>query len=349
MQCPLCAKEVDDLTEGLCTQCASERKPFLTVPDVVDVVRCAHCGRLQRTGGWVVVPQDAEEVVAIALPHEIDVDPALDAPDLKTQMRWEDPRNGVASVQLQGNFRGHNVERAGQARIRLKTTACHDCSREYGGYFEAIIQVRAAEDRVLEVEGDRVMDRIQKALDSYREEQRTGAWSSKNEKVRGGWDLYMGSQEVARLVARQTAEKYGAEYAESSKLVGRRDGNDLMRFTLLIRLPPYLPGDFILLDGRPFKVLRHDGKRLIVWDLERKERTVREPKRAKQLKVIGRAQDEKDAVVVSFHDKTLQILDPTSYKTLDVAVEDDFAGRETVRVFRYDETVFVVPDDASAR
>jgi nonsense-mediated mRNA decay protein 3 len=344
MQCPLCGREVGELPAGLCDRCASERKPFLDAPDVVDIMRCAHCGRVERAGGWKPAPEDETALVEEHLLTSVHVDPDLTDARLDRTVHWEDPRNAVADLRLTGTYRGEPVERTGQTRVRLKTTACHDCSREYGGYFEAIIQLRAASERTLDAEGEHVLVRIQRQLDAYRAQQRTGAYASKSERVRGGWDLYMGSQEVARLVARDAADAYGAEYAESSKLVGRRDGRDLLRFTLLVRLPPYLVGDFIFLDGRYYKVLAIDRKRLTLWDLEREETMQREPRRARQLKVIGTREEEREAVVVSARGADLQVLDPVTLRTVDLKVAPDFNAGQTVRVFRLEDRLFVLPD-----
>lgn len=347
MQCPLCGREVAELVSGLCSRCVSERKPFLDAPEVIDVTRCAHCEKLDRGGTFVPAPSDRDEVVRMAIPHAVDVDPTLSESQLDVDIDWEDERNAVATLRLSASFMGHPVERSGESRIRLKQTACPDCSRRYGGYFEAILQVRSDDERVLRIEGDRLLERIEAAFERYREEQRGGAYASKSERVRGGFDFYMGSQEVARLVARELADRYGAEYAESSKLVGKRDGRDLLRFTLLVRLPPYMPGDFILYDGRAYKVLHHEKRLISLWDLERGTRVQKDPKRAKQLKVIGFASDERDAVVVSYRESSLQLLDPVTLKTIDLTVEGDgFASRETVRVFRYEENLFVLPDAA---
>lgn len=347
MQCPLCGREAAELTGGLCPQCVSERKGFLHVPDVIDLVRCAHCGRQARAGGWVIVDPDRDAFLQQALPHEVDVDADLSAPQVAYTPSWEDQRNATVDVVLEGTYQGHPVRRQSVARVRLKQTACPDCSREFGGYFEAILQIRGSDDRVLDAEAPGILARVKADLDGYRADQRTGAWASKTERVRGGVDLYMGSQEVARLVARDIAERFGAEYAESSKLVGRRDGRDLVRFTLMVRLPPYRAGDFLLVDGRPCKLLRNDRKLLTLWDLERRERVQRESKRAGNLKVIGAQEEERDAVVVSFHAGRLQVLDPYSLKTVDLSVEGDYTGRETVRVFRHDENLYVVPDEGT--
>ncbi len=327
----------------MCAQCASERKPFMDAPEVVDVTTCAHCGKLERGGVWTKAAVDAEGAVEDALATDVWVDPELTAPDVQRQFAWEDEKNAMVQVRLAAEFRGHPVARERTIRVRLKTSVCQDCSRQYGGYFEAIVQIRASDEHVFKVLGEEPVRILEDSIESYREQDRAGSWVARADKVRGGFDLYVGSLETARQAAHALKERYGAEYEESGKLVGRRDGRDLYRFTLLVRLPPYLPGDFILMDDHLFRVLRFDGRRLSLWDLRRRDRIHREPKRARSLKVVGRAKDEEEAVVVSFRPGTLQLLDPVTLRTVDLAVEDDYAGKQTVPVFRHDDQLYVLP------
>lgn len=344
MQCPLCGRDVPDLAGGICDACASERKPLLTCPDVVDVTRCAHCGRLLKGGTWASAPAEVDPLVRDAVRAEIDLDPELSHIELEQDLHWQDERNAMAHLRLRASFRGHAVERSASFKVRLKRSACPDCSREFGGYFEAILQVRGSDERVLRAETDRVLRFLHEHIDRHRDAQKTGAWISKSEPVRGGGvDLYLGSLDVARQAAHALADRYGAEYAESGKLVGRRDGRDLVRFTLLVRLPAYLPGDFIQADGRVYKVLRRERRRLTLWDLDRREQVTREPRRLHDVRVIGRASDESEAVVVSFHPGRLQVLDPATLRTVDLDAQEDYRGQETVHVFRHEDRLYVLP------
>lgn len=348
MQCPLCGNDVLDLRHGLCPSCGAAKRPFLETPDIVDVTRCSHCGRLERRGTWMLAPGDDETVSRLALDEAVDIDPDLAAPQLRSEFRWEDPKNAVVQVRLEGQYLEHPVEREAEVRIRLKIGSCNDCSRKYGGYFEAIVQVRGSDERVLRDRSDSILAQITKDVERYRLEHRTGAYISRSDRVKGGFDLYFGNQEIARLVARNLADKFGAEYAESAKLVGRKDGADLFRFTLLVRLPAYLPGDFIALEERPYKVMRIDRKRLTLWDLERRERIQKETRFFKKLKVIGRIEDEQEAVVVSRFSDRLQILDPKTYQTVDVPVKPDEPIADTVRVFRHEDVTYLIPTPDSS-
>lgn len=344
MQCPVCGREVADLREGMCPRCLSQRKAFLRVPDLLTITRCAHCGRIQHAKQWDPSSDADDETLARretqAAAH---LDPDLHEAQLGITIHWEDARNAMATLRLEGRYADEPVERTAQSRLRLLASACPECSRQFGGYFEAILQVRADHAEVLQKVREGALDFLGRRLETYQDEQRTGAWLSRAEDVRGGFDLYVGSLEVARLLAHELADRYGASYAESHKLMGKKDGRDVYRFTLLVRLPPYLAGDFILMDGRLYKVLDLGKKLLAAWDFERGQRIQREPKRARTLKVVGRARDEKDAVVVSYHDGTLQVLDPDTYRTVDLDVQGDFAQRETVRVFRHEDRLYVVP------
>lgn len=348
MECPSCGREVEQLEGGLCTRCVSEREAFLVVPDVLDVVRCAHCGRLDNEGTWVEAPKELRDAARHALQVRIEVEPPLVDAELQIAFDWEDGRNATARTALEGRYGEHRVERSGLTRVRMKQGACPDCSRRFGGYFEAIIQLRSSEEGRTSASLVRMGGWLDREMDRLGGEGRTGAYVSRAEKVRGGFDYYLGSQEIARIVGRGLSEHWGAQYQESIKLVGRRDGADLYRVTILVRLPPYAPGDFVEIEGRPFKVLGFERKTLLLWDLERRARVRREPKRLGRIRVIGGPEEERPAVVVSRHLQTTQILDPVTLHTVDLEAPEVPPGTEQVRVLRWNDRVYVVPEEARA-
>lgn len=348
MNCPLCGRDVPDLLDGLCPTCASERKTFLSVPDVLDVVRCAHCGRVRKGSVWVEAPNGNDGAARQALRDAVGLDQGLAVSAVDLDLNWEDERNATAKVRVEGTWEGQPAQRAAATRLRIKTSACPDCSRRFGGYFEAILQLRTTDVRPRAEALERMGASIEEELGRLADQGRKGAYFSRTDKVRGGLDYYVGSQEIARILGHSLADRGGAEYGESSKLVGRKDGADLYRVTILVRLPPYGPGDFVSLDGQPFKLLSFERKLMALWDLERGERVRREPKRFRSVSLIGTEADEKEAVVVSRHGTRLQLLDPDSLKTLDLDVPQVEEGVAAVRIFRFEGRVFVVPSQARA-
>lgn len=343
MQCPTCGRTVEFLLDGSCAVCASQRLPLLEAPEVVDAVLCAHCGRLESGATWRPVPKDRDAQPTEVVRPKLRADPRMEGATWAFNPAWEDERNGILDVRLSGRLAGEPVERARAVRFRFKTGACPDCSREMGGYFEAIIQVRGAPGADLEGQLPLVEDAIVRRVASLRAEQRPNSFIQKTERRRHGNDYYIGNKEEARQIAKELADLSGAETAESTKLVGRRDGRDLYRWTHLVRLPAFGRGDFVLVDGSPFKVLQFDRKQLQLLDLVRQVRVRRDRGRT-ELKVIGRSSDEKPAVVVSRSGGQAQVLDPVTLRTVDVPGASVPTGRGEVPVFRFEDTLYVVAE-----
>jgi nonsense-mediated mRNA decay protein 3 len=342
MQCPVCGRDVENLLDGSCAQCASERLPFVTLPPVLDAVVCAHCGRLQSGSSWRPLAKDQNLRVEQIIRDYLQLDPLVRAPEWAFADTWEDHRNVTVQVTMKGSLEKIPVERTVGTRIRMKNGACPDCSREMGGYFEAIVQVRGSPGTDLERLLPKIEHELIERLDTYKEEGRPNSFIGKVEKMKHGTDYYFGSKEASRQLAQEIAELYGADTEESMKLVGRKDGRDLTRTTHLVRLPPYARGDFLLVDGVLCKLLAFDRRHLQVLDLVRHVKVRRDLSRL-EFKVVGRAYEQANAVIVSRGAAHVQVLDPVSFKTVDVPQTDvpKDAG-ETVPVFRYEEILYVV-------
>lgn len=345
MECPVCGRTTDNLVGGRCAVCRSQQEPFLDMPEVLDVTTCAHCGKLQRGTGWAEVRGDPKGAALMALQAAVELEPGLVDAQTEHELRWEDAKNATATTRLAASYEGNPVERSAETRLRMKTGVCQDCSRRFGGYFEAIVQLRTSEASAPRDTIERMSTWLDREVGRLSQEGRRGAFFSRQEKVRGGYDYFVGSHEIARILGRSLADHWGAEYGESTKLVGRREGADLYRVTILVRLPKYAPGDFVQVDGRAYKVLTFDKRLVILWDLERGERVRREYKRLRSVRRIGSPGDEYEAVIVSRHRTSIQLLHPVTLQTLDVEAQAPDQA-QSVRIFRWNEETFVLPAEA---
>lgn len=341
MQCPDCGREVDDLVDGSCARCAADRLDIVKVPESVPVVRCVHCGRYEETADWSQPSDDRERDLLERVQRVIQVPADLREVELGLAPHWQDERHLRVRVDVSGSFHGEEVAGEAETVAHVRNGACGDCSRRHGGYFEAIIQVRGHEDRPL-TDLDDMEAQVRDELD--RLGGRDGAFFSKIDRVRGGLDFYVGSTEVARVLSRELVNKWGASHQETAKLVGRTsDGRDMFRVTMLVRLPPYGRGDFVRLDGELCKVLDVARKTLRLLSLEDWTISRQEPGRADEVKLVGSRDEEQTAVVVSQTEQEVQILDPSSYRTLDVRIPRPLNLAESTRVFRHDDRVWIVP------
>lgn len=344
MQCPNCGRETTELLDGFCPTCAAERLSLIQAPEVMDATECAHCRRQLIGAAWRAGGRTRDDRLEAALREATRIDARLERVSWKLTPRWEDERNALVSLELSGAIREVVVRRTFQTRVRFATTACPDCSREMGGYFEAILQVRGDDGTDLERFLPTVERQVESRIATFRAEGRPNAFVSKVERTRHGTDYYLGSKEVARILTSELAEGHGAAREESTKLVGRKDGRDLVRSTYLVRLPAYSRGDFLLVEGAPCKLLSFDRRSFVALDLRRQERIRRELHRVGPIKVIGRAQDQRDAVIVSRGGRHAQVLDPITYKTLDVPISSVSSDANSVPVFRWEDVLYIIRD-----
>ena len=98
---------------------------------------------------------------------------------------------------------------------------------------------------------------------------KTSGTISKKKKVPNGWDFYLSSNRFTIDLGRQLHKQLGGELKITRKLFSqhKRTSKLLYRMTVLLRMPPFLVGDFILRDGQPLKITAI-GKKVFAANLE---------------------------------------------------------------------------------
>ncbi|HOV52131.1 MAG TPA: NMD3-related protein, partial [Methanothrix sp.] len=133
--------------------------------------------------------------------------------------------------------------------------------------------------------------------------------------VKGGLDIVLGSTQLGRHMARAIYERFGGRLLESCKLVGKKDGRDVYRSTLLVRLPRLKRGDIVSFRGSFFEVTGFDGKMASITSLREGRRSSLSEEVAQAVEILGNRADAKKAIVILADDDAMEILDPDTFKT----------------------------------
>ncbi|HTX44541.1 MAG TPA: NMD3-related protein, partial [Methanocella sp.] len=219
---------------------------------------------------------------------------------------------------------------------------CETCSRMAGGYYEAILQIRAQDRfpnrkevaRCLKI-ADTVIAHAEKAGDRL-------AFVTDIQELPEGTDIYMGSTACSRQIARAIVDEFGGTVQESPKLVGEKDGKGLYRVTFAVRIPNIVPGDIVRMYGNPV-VVEKVGKRIGGTDLATGN-TTSILSEEKLEKLSDRSKAIK-TVLVSEDAGSVQILDPISYVPLTIKKPTflNKAPGEDVWVVKIADGVFLLP------
>ncbi len=234
MKCVVCGKEVED--GYLCGICTVE-KFEVAVIEPFEIVICSRCGAVKYGQKWKYVEFD-EAIEEMVFRY------ARVMEDFEVERVSIDIASRTAV--FAGRLKGDEVEFPVALNFRVKKFACPKCSRESGGYYESIVQLRADSRQLEEDEIERVKEIVEDVLSAELENER--AFLSKVEEKREGIDFYFGSRDIGRKVSRMIAKELGGKITESKKLHTRIDGRDVYRFTYLVRLPCYREGDIVAKD-----------------------------------------------------------------------------------------------------
>jgi len=312
--CPRCGKECYRLFNSVCKDCFFETFKLIELPHVLHVRICSACGAHFHRSRWEDVG-NVEDVVLKAVENALFIHNEAGDVDVYLEPREITPYIYQVRAEVDAVVREEPVHAEAETEIRIQRTACDMCSRESGGYFEAIIQIRAAGRFPTEDENKRCMAIAREAMDSMRKKGDRLAFISEVLEQKEGVDLYMGSMNASRQVCRLITSELGGSFSESPTLVGMKDGKNVYRVTFSVRLPEFSPGDVIRFRGKIIHI-KSSGKKVNGISLEDGLRFLATPEELKGAEKIGNMGDAVLTVLVSIENNAILVLDPETYETV---------------------------------
>ena len=340
MFCVKCGKE-EETFNGLCIDCFLDGKQLITLPVHIDLERCANCEEFRINGQWVKeTTATAAEDAAIPKISAID---GLRIIDVGATAEELDERNFHVTADVNGELCGRVVTATADAVVRMKNNVCRKCSRQLGNYYEATLQIRSGSKELSDLLRDEtvryVRDRIENISSMNRQ-----IFLTKVEEVQGGVDMLLSSISLAKSLAKELSDTYGAETKESSKLVGKTtDGSDMYRMTYLVRMPEYHLNDVVIFEENVYKlsgITKGGGKLTRLGDFH--VSSIRRSQMA-DIKVHTPNDRLMEATVISRSAGEVQILHPINYSTVDIRIPGDADTGDSVKVADIDGTLFFVP------
>ncbi len=343
--CPRCGKETEQ--EGLCQACFLEKYVVFELPQVIEVTICVKCPSYKVGERWVATKIPAYEELARKAAYKnikllLKINKEVKEPAVTITSDFVNPNILKAHVTVEGAIEHRPVKTEADVEVRIHKETCDVCSRIAGGYYEAIIQIRAQGrfptkkevQRALKL-ADNVMARAEKAGDRL-------AFVSDVFDLPEGTDIYLGSTTSARQIARAIVDDMGGTIIEAPKLVGEKNGKGLYRITFAVRLPDIVPGDIVRMH-RSLVLVEKVGRRISGTDLSSGFSTSIEADEAPEK--VANASQGTSTVLVSEDAGSVQILDPDTYVPLTLKKPAFLSKKpgEDVRVIKTKDGVFLLP------
>ncbi len=326
MKCASCGRESE---YSVCGRCLAEKVKVVEIPSVIEILACSRCGRYKldkwrRVGLSDAVSHNLSKTVSF---HEDFWIESVEFHPVGDEI-------GRYRIEVSGKLRDYAYSHSDSFEVRVKKIACKKCSMQAGGYYEAVIQIRADKREISDNELESILGLIYR--ETEREDTNPKAFISKLVEKKEGVDVYIGDKKLAQKITRQLTKIFGAELKESISIAGREDGRDLYRFTYLVRLPHYQKGD-VVKDGEAIALVLNAEKKKAVDVYSGKGINLKSPS------VIAKRDRLKTTYVLNVDRDVMEILDPESYESISVKKPDfDFQPGDAVYVAKGGDDVVVI-------
>jgi nonsense-mediated mRNA decay protein 3 len=355
--CYLCGKP--SVLEGLCADCFNDGHPLIEVSTPLTLLACKKCGSIKLAEGWRKIagdgihPDDAAD-----LQIELFLERSIKILGKDVQLSLEDERkldrvthtivtvSGRSHESLAPHDEKYNVE------IRFRYGTCETCGMMSGGYYEAILQVRADGRELTDDEKNALTQTVTDiTVARYKSDDKAFISSTIDDKY--GIDFYIGSENLCKYLADEFEMQYLAERKDNYKLVGEeKGGKRKYRTTILIRLPRFTVGDFVKIDGNPCEIIAMGRNMLTCYDLKRRERFSINPRSARwrTLEFLAPMSDRREFMVTTYsYGQPVQIMDSISFEVLEVnqsIFESEIAVGEKIYALQFDEELYILPEQS---
>lgn len=222
--CPKCGKAVDRLEGKVCEDCAGKNvinAKLLTAPASIKVDLC-RCGAARSKGRWERferLDSLVDSVVKSKLKRKTGVSVIVDFDEVELKGKTHIP---VTVRAVRGDERDvKNID------FIIHPMACPECSRKFGNYFEATLQVRSKNTA-------KIIDRVEEIVKET-EENFDNAFITKIEKVKGGFDVSLGSKKQATHIVSDLKRLFDLQVVRSNSVVGQKKDKVITRATFSLK------------------------------------------------------------------------------------------------------------------
>ncbi len=341
MFCVECGTEGPLYKNGVCLACYLKTTRFSKGPAILDITTCPRCDAYKYKNTWI--QETFEEALQRHLKGAFTVAPELHNPAFQADCKEQD-RMLSCLITVSGTVGGKTVHEQHPLTVRLKKITCDVCSREAGGYYEAILQIRADQRTFTPEELERLEAQVATQVGNAQKGKRN-VYITDYEIKREGLDFFLSDKAVAQTIARRLQDQYGGEFKQSASNVGMKDSRQLYRITYLVRLPRYQPGDFLLYQRKPMRVRSIHGTKAKLQNLATWVDETVDAKTLQQATPITDSIRRKEMIVVSQTPTEVQLMDPDSYKitTIPKPKKHTFSKEKTA-VIRINDLDYLLPE-----
>jgi len=314
---------------------------FSKGPTVVDITHCPRCAAYKQKNTWVQEPFD--DILRRHIKDAFTISPELKNVTIQTQCH-EQGRILSCIVSISGYLEDQHITEQYPLTVRLKHSTCDICSREAGGYYEAIIQIRTDQRTFSKEELHTLRTTVETMVGQLQKSGKRGLFITDFEETRQGLDFFLSEKTTAFSIAKKIQEQFGGDFKQSAATAGMKDSKQIYRMTYLVRIPAYRNGDFFSVDNTFFIIVSLHEQKVRAVELSTWTEKVIDGKDIQPSKIYGGTELEREMIVVSQSKNEIQLMDPKTYATVEIQKPKPISiTTPMMKTVKLDDYLFLVP------
>ena len=349
-------EDIADIQDAICPKCGGPSKAgdicgacrvsdieWFTYEPRVIITRCPQCDALYDHKAWVDDTRDREELEYEATTRAVRFYRDSERPEIAISIFENSTNRTFATVDLSCILYGVSCAQTVKIEIIWKAEACTRCTRQFGNYYEGIVQLRADGRKATPAEQEEARKIAIATEQALHEEGDRLSFIANMENTREGLDITVGSKVIGEQISRDIVKKMGGRYSFHPTLIGEKEGKKLYRVTYSVRLMKFPKGSIIRIKHTYAEIIGGEGKTFTYLDLKTGlTKTVAD---TTPTELIGSIADAKSYMVVYTDAGIVGIMDEDSGETKEVraiSYKDIIVG-EQIRVITDKQTSIFLP------
>ena len=311
MFCVECGKEGPIFREGSCLDCYLKTHKFSKGPGEIDLPICSHCSSYKYKNTWT--SDLFGEVIKRVIKNNFQISKELKKVDINTECK--ETKEGMdCRVFISGYLDDFEISEEHELIVRMKKTVCDVCSKRFGGYHEAIIQIRAYKRKISKDRLKDIISKVELLVENLHNKGNRNLFITDIEEEHGGIDFYLSDKNFGLNITKKIQEQYGGTIKQSSKNIGMEDSRQVYRMTYLLRLPEYKKGDFLFHENSFFHISSITGNNVHATDLSSWDKKTFDEKVLQKAHVFESKDCINEMILISQSENELQAMNPKTYE-----------------------------------
>jgi nonsense-mediated mRNA decay protein 3 len=344
MICVECGNESEIINNGLCINCYIKSKNFTKGPEFYNIIKCSNCNAYKLKNKWE--NQSLNNIIDRYITQIFKISDELKKPEIKIIFKDDDNQyKKQLEIAIRGFISNLEVIEKHSIQINVKKEICDTCSKQFGGYHEAIIQIRADKRSLTIEEIDGIYAFVKEYIEIMQNKGNKNIFLADFEIKENGINFFISDNNIALSITKKLQELYVGNITKSSKNIGMKDGRQIYRMTYLLRLFQYNEGDILSHKEKFYYVKKIFRNKIYLIDLEQWSENIFNNKELSKFLIKGKNDLVKNMILVSQTNDEVQLMDQKNYniyfikKPKKISFNNDF-----IEIIQIQDRIFLSPN-----